>query len=667
MADFVAHNMAPIMFAALVFFLLLGYPVAFSLAACGLIFFVIGVELAPLSYGTISLYWPLLQSLPERLYGIMNNEVLLAIPFFTLMGLILERSGMAEDLLDTIGQLFGTVKGGLAYAVIFVGALLAATTGVVAASVISMGLISLPIMLRYGYDRRVASGVIAASGTLAQIIPPSLVLIVMADQLGRSVGDMYEGAFIPGLVLSAIYAGYIFLVRSFAPDAIPGLPPDAVGFREAGGDRGLTSLAVLTIVSGLVGYLTMRNQPYRGADFVVLTMAIAIMFAFSTAVLSWIIGKITGFRFLSLLAQQVTFVMVPPLFLIFLVLGTIFIGVATPTEGGAMGATGSILLAIFKRWLDRNPNRFNMTLLRQAVHATAKLSAFVVFILIGARTFSLTFYGVNGHVWVEHLLTSLPGGHLGFLVFVNALVFVLAFFLDFFEIAFIIIPLIGPAADKIGIDLIWLGVMLGVNMQTSFMHPPFGFALFYLRSVAPREPFKDRVTGQMTDPVTTGQIYWGAVPFVIIQCVMVGLVIAFPSMVMHYKSQNPTVDPGTIEIQLPPMNTGVPSGLNLPLPPFSAPSTSIPGLPTAPPPNLPGLPPASAPAPAPAATPPPAATSPAPSSGAQPEPASPAPAAPAPPMPAPSSGTAQPGAPSSIPAPPSLVDVTKPPVIEAPK
>jgi TRAP-type mannitol/chloroaromatic compound transport system permease large subunit len=647
MADFVAHNMAPIMFAALVVFLLLGYPVAFSLAACGLAFFVVGVELAPLSHGTISLSWPLLQSLPERLYGIMNNEVLLAIPFFTLMGLILERSGMAEDLLDTIGQLFGTVKGGLAYAVIFVGALLAATTGVVAASVISMGLISLPIMLRYGYDRRVASGVIAASGTLAQIIPPSLVLIVMADQLGRSVGDMYEGAFIPGIVLAALYAGYVFLVGTFAPTAIPGLPPDAVGFRDAKGNRGLTSLAVLTVVSGLIGYLTMRTQPYRGADFVVLTMAVAILFAFSVAVLNWIISKITGLRFLSLLAQQVTFVMVPPLFLIFLVLGTIFIGVATPTEGGAMGATGAMVLAIFKRWLDRNPNRFNMVLLSQAVLATAKLSAFVVFILIGARIFSLTFYGVNGHLWVEHLLTSLPGGHLGFLVFVNILVFLLAFFLDFFEIAFIIIPLIGPAAEKIGIDLIWLGVMLGVNMQTSFMHPPFGFALFYLRSVAPKEPYKDRVTGQITDGVKTSQIYWGAVPFVVIQCIMVGLVIAFPGMVMHYKSQLPNVDPSKIEIQLPPFGQGSPGGgFNLPLPPFGG---TPPGL--SPPPGLPTP-----------TLPTPTLPPPAPSSDA----GSSAPASPT--ATAPSTATQPSDAPSSVPTmQPPLVDVTKPPVIDAPK
>jgi TRAP-type mannitol/chloroaromatic compound transport system permease large subunit len=568
MAEFVAHNMAPIMFASLVVFLLLGYPVAFSLSAVGLVFFIVGVELAPLSHGEITLYWPLLQSLPERIYGVMNNDVLLAIPFFTFMGLVLERSGMAEDLLDTIGQLFGTIRGGLAYAVIFVGALLAATTGVVAASVISMGLISLPIMLRYGYDRRVASGVIAASGTLAQIIPPSLVLIVMADQLGRSVGDMYEGAFIPGIVLAGLYAGYVFIVTKLYPNAAPGLPPDAVGFRQPNGSRGLISLAILTVLSGVIGYFAMRNQPYRGADFVVLVMAVAIVFAFVAALLNWIIRKITGFGFLSALAQQVTFVMVPPLFLIFLVLGTIFIGVATPTEGGAMGATGSIILALFKRYLDGNPNRFNYALLKSAVEATAKLSSFVVFILVGARIFSLTFYGVNGHLWVEHLLTSLPGGQVGFLVVVNVLVFLLAFFLDFFEIAFIIIPLIGPAADKIGIDLIWLGVMLGVNMQTSFMHPPFGFALFYLRSVAPKEPYKDRVTGNVTEPVTTGQIYWGAIPFVIIQCIMVGLVIAFPAMVMHYKAATPAVDPGKIEIQIPPFNQeGIPPPFAPPPPP----------------------------------------------------------------------------------------------------
>jgi TRAP-type mannitol/chloroaromatic compound transport system permease large subunit len=537
MAALLVEYMAPIMFVALVVFLLLGYPAAFSLGAVGLIFGLIGIDLG--------LFQPdFLQALPERVYGVMSNDTLLAIPFFTFMGLVLERSGMAEDLLDTVGQLFGTVRGGLAYAVVFVGALLAATTGVVAASVISMGLISLPIMLRYGYDRRVATGVIAASGTLAQIIPPSLVLIVMADQLGRSVGDMYEGAFIPGLVLAGLYAGYVFIVTMVAPKATPGLPAEAVGFRENDGSRGLTSLAMLAVVSGVFGWFMMRSSASHGADFVVLSMFWSILFAFAIAVVNWIVDKATGFRFLSHIAQQTTFVMVPPLFLIFLVLGTIFIGVATPTEGGAMGATGALALGFAKR-------RLTWDLIRQAVESTAKLSAFVVFILVGARVFSLTFYGVSGHIWVEHLLTSLPGGQIGFLIFVNAFVFFLAFFLDFFELAFIVIPLLGPAAEHLGIDLIWFGVILGVNMQTSFMHPPFGFALFYLRSVAPREPYVDRVTGNTMEPVTTGQIYWGAVPFVFIQVLMVLLVILFPAMVMHYKGAASTVDPNKVKIEIP--------------------------------------------------------------------------------------------------------------------
>ena len=532
------------MFAALVVFLLLGYPAAFSLGAVGLLFGFIGIELG--------LFVPdFIQALPERVYGVMSNDTLLAIPFFTFMGLVLERSGMAEDLLDTVGQLFGTVRGGLAYAVVFVGALLAATTGVVAASVISMGLISLPIMMRYGYDRRLASGVIAASGTLAQIIPPSLVLIVMADQLGRSVGDMYEGAFIPGMVLSALYASYVFAVTLIFPAWAPGLPADAVGFREANGGRGLASLGVLAVASGIFGYLVMRDTKTNGADFVVLTMFCGIVFALAVALIDLAIDRLFKFRFLSLIARQTTFVMVPPLFLIFLVLGTIFIGVATPTEGGAMGAAGAIILGLLKR-------RLTWDLVRQATESTAKLSAFVVFILIGARVFSLTFYGVSGHTWVEHMLTSLPGGQVGFLIFVNAFVFVLAFFLDFFELAFIIIPLLGPAAEKLGIDLIWFGVILGVNMQTSFMHPPFGFALFYLRSVAPREPYADRVTGKKIDGITTGQIYWGAVPFVFIQVIMVILVILFPSMVMHYKGVGTGVDPSKVKIDVP--------GLDLPPP-----------------------------------------------------------------------------------------------------
>src|SRR4051794_6077894 len=470
MMHFFASNMAPIMFASLIVFLLFGYPVAFSLGACGLFFGIVGVEMGLMPQ-------TLLQALPLRIFGIMQNDTLLAVPFFTFMGLILERSGMAEDLLDTIGQLFGPIRGGLAYAVVFVGALLAATTGVVAASVISMGLISLPIMLRYGYDRRLATGVIAASGTLAQIIPPSLVLIVLADQLGRSVGDMYAGAFSPGLILTALYALYVLGVPLVYPKAAPALPPEA--------------------------------RPLRG----------------------W---KLMG---------RVLFVLIPPLALIFLVLGTIFLGVATPTEGGAMGATGALVLALINR-------RLTFSLMRQAMNSTAKLTTFVVFILVGSTVFSLTFRGVNGDLWVEHLLTSLPGGQLGFLIVVNVLTFVLAFFLDFFELAFIIVPLLGPVAEKLGIDLIWFGVLLGVNMQTSFMHPPFGFALFYLRSVAPSNEYVDKVTGKVTAPVTTGQIYWGAVPFVIIQVVMVAIVIAFPQLVTG-NVEKLKIDPSKVQINIP--------------------------------------------------------------------------------------------------------------------
>jgi TRAP-type mannitol/chloroaromatic compound transport system permease large subunit len=525
MIAFLIHNMAPIMFASLVVLLLLGYPVAFSLAATGLGFGFLGIELG--------LFQPsFLQALPERIYGVMNNDTLLAIPFFTFMGLVLERSGMAEDLLDTIGQLFGPIRGGLAYAVIFVGALLAATTGVVAASVISMGLISLPIMLRYGYDRRLASGVIAASGTLAQIIPPSLVLIVMADQLGRSVGDMYTGAFIPGLILACLYASYVFLVTIIWPKAVPGLPPEAQTLNDPDGQSRRLSLLVVTIISTVIGYLVIHQTNVKsGPDFVVLTMTVGVGVAFLIAVLN----KLFGFKLLSKMAEQTIFVMVPPLGLIFLVLGTIFIGLATPTEGGAMGAAGAVILAIMKR-------RLSWDLLRQATESTAKLSAFVLFILIGARVFSLTFYGVSGHKWVEDLLVHLPGGQVGFLIIVNLLIFVLAFFLDFFELAFIAVPLIGPAAEHLGIDLIWFGVILGVNMQTSFMHPPFGFALFFLRSVAPKSAYIDRLTKKSMEPVTTEQIYWGAMPFVVIQLIMVALVILFPQMVMHYKTTGTKLD-----------------------------------------------------------------------------------------------------------------------------
>ena len=515
MIEFLQANMAPIMFAGLIVFLLLGYSVAFSLAACGLFFGYIGVELGMLPAS-------LLQALPLRIFGILKNDTLLAIPFFTFMGLILERSGMAEDLLDTVGQLFGPIRGGLAYAVIFVGAMLAATTGVVAASVISMGLISLPIMLRYGYDRRLASGVIAASGTLAQIIPPSLVLIVIADQLGRSVGDLYAGAFIPGFVLTSLYALWVFTLTMIKPAAAPALPLEARTIREDNGSAGLRSVLALVIVSvaGAVVFAKSRPAETPTDELIVVSMCVGVGIAFALAV----INRVTKLGLLSRMAERVTFVLIPPLALIFLVLGTIFLGIATPTEGGAMGALGALIMAVSRR-------RLSLKLMKQAMEATMKLSSFVLFILLGATVFSLSFQGVDGPIWVEHLLTSLPGGQLGFLIVVNILVFVLAFFLDFFELAFIIIPLLGPVAEKMGIDLVWFGVLMAVNMQTSFMHPPFGFALFYLRSVAPHEDYEDRLTRKKIAKVTTGQIYWGAVPFVVIQVVMVCLVIAFPGMV----------------------------------------------------------------------------------------------------------------------------------------
>jgi tripartite ATP-independent transporter DctM subunit len=459
MAAFLIAYMAPIMFASLILFLVIGYPVAFALGANGLFFGLVGIALGLIEPA-------LFQALPERIFGIMFNETLLAIPFFTFMGLILERSGMAEELLDTIGQLFGSVRGGLAYAVIFVGALLAATTGVVAASVISMGLISLPIMMRYGYDHRLAAGVIAASGTLAQIIPPSLVLIVMADQLGRSVGDMYAGALVPGLLLTGVYAVYVFAYSMIRPGSAPALPPEARTLHGAAlGMRVLTSL-------------------------------------------------------------------VPPLVLIFLVLGTIFVGIATPTEGGAMGAFGALVLALMRR-------RLTLPLLNQAMDKTAKLTCFAIFILVGSTVFGLSFRGVDGDLWVEHLLLGLPGGVIGFLLVVNLLVFLLAFFLDFFELAFIIVPLLAPVADKLGIDLVWFGVILAINMQTSFMHPPFGFALFYLRSVASRD-------------LRTSDIYRGAVPFVIMQLMMVGAVIMFPTLVTGNMEKHKKVDIESIRIEAPP-------------------------------------------------------------------------------------------------------------------
>jgi len=450
--------MAPLMFGGLIVFMLIGYPVAFSLSAVGLVFGLVAIEegFFPVS---------LMTAMPDRIFGIMANELLLAIPFFTFMGTILERCGLAEDLLDGIGQLFGPVRGGLSYAVILVGAVLGAITGTVAASVIAMGIISLPAMMRYGYNMRHATGVIAASGTITQLIPPSLVLIVLADQLGRSVGDMYAGAIGPSLAQVLIFCAYVFVLSRIRPDHMPPLPPEARTLR---------------------GWALVRTCLWG---------------------------------------------IVPSLGLIFLVLGTIILGLATPTEAGAMGVVGAMALAAVRR-------RLTWTLLRQGMGTTMRITAMVVFILIGSNVFSLVFRGVDGDLWIEGMLAALPGGEVGFLVAVSVFVFLLAFFLDFFEIAFIVIPLLAPVADKMGIDLIWFGVLLGANMQTSFMHPPFGFALFYLRGIAP-------------PAVKSSDIYWGAVPWVALQLVLVAVIIAWPDLVTHFLDKGTGIDPSQIQIEVP--------------------------------------------------------------------------------------------------------------------
>jgi TRAP-type mannitol/chloroaromatic compound transport system permease large subunit len=509
--------------------------VAFGLAATGLALGFVGIEAGIFPAA-------MFQALPLRIFGIMQNDTLLAIPFFTFMGIILERSGMAEDLLETVGQVFGPVRGGVAIAVILVGALLAATTGVVAAAVISMGLISLPIMLRYGYSRTIATGTITASGTLAQAIPPSLVLIVLADQLGRSVGDMYSGALIPGLLLVGLYILFIVAVAIFKPAMVPALPPEALLYKEDNGASGHKSLLALVVVCAVVGYswaqvhdglMTKwleRSVPSAGDEIVILSLTLASLTGLALA----IINRVTKMGLLSKLAEQVTFVLMPPLILIFLVLGTIFLGVATPTEGGAMGALGAIILALGK-------GRLSFSLTKQALENTAKLASFVLFILIGSTVFSFTFNAADGHIWVEHLFDKMPGGAWGFLLVVNVLVFILGCFIDFFEIAFIVIPLLAPVAEKIlpglvpGMSpdqaMIWFGVIIAMNLQTSFLTPPFGFALFYLRSVAAKFDYKDRVTGQLIPSVKTSEIYKGSIAFIVLQLIMVAAVVAFPVLV----------------------------------------------------------------------------------------------------------------------------------------
>jgi tripartite ATP-independent transporter DctM subunit len=451
-------NMAPLMFAGLVVVMLIGFPVAFSLAALGLVSGFVAIELG---------FFPaqFMSSLPLRVFGILSNDLLLAIPFFTFMGAILEKCGLAEDLLEGTGQLFGGVPGGLAYAVILVGAVLGAITGTVAASVIAMGVISLPIMMRYGYNHRLATGVIAASGTITQVIPPSLVLIVIADQMGKSVGDMYAGAIGPSIAQVLIFMLFIFMVSLVKPQWMPPLPPEA---------------------------RTLRGWP---------------------------------------LWRRVLWGMVPSVALIFLVLGTIFLGLATPTEAGALGAVGAMVLAALHK-------RLSWKLVREGMESTMRLTAMVVFILIGSTVFTLVFQGVDGGIWIEHMLTSITGGDpVTFLIVVNIFIFFLAFFLDFFEIAFIIIPLLAPVAAKLGIDLVWFGVLLCVNMQTSFMHPPFGFALFYLRGIAPRE-------------VKSSDIYLGAIPWVIMQLLLVAILIFWPGLVTSFLEKEKTYDLDKVNLQV---------------------------------------------------------------------------------------------------------------------
>jgi tripartite ATP-independent transporter DctM subunit len=462
--------MAPAMFAALVAFLLLGLPVAFSLAALGLASGLVAIELGlfPAQF---------MANLPYRVFGILSNELLLSIPFFTLMGAILERSGLAEDLLEGFAQLFGSLPGGLAYAVIVVGAILGAITGTVAASVIAMGVIALPIMQRYGYSPRLATGVIAASGTITQVIPPSLVLIVLADQLGKSVGDMYLGAVGPSLAQIAIFVLFIFVMSLIRPKSMPPLPPEA---------RTLAGWA---------------------------------------------------------LARKVAMGVLPSSVLIFIVLGTIFVGLATPTEAGAMGVVGAILLAGVHR-------RLNWKMVREGMESTMEITVMVIFILIGATVFTLVFQGVDGAIWVEHLFIAVGADDaVTFLIVVNIMIFILAFFLDFFEIAFIVVPLLVPMANKLGIDLIWFGVLICVNMQTSFMHPPFGFALFYLRGIAPPS-------------VKSSDIYLGAIPWVLLQLLLVGVLIFYPEIVtgMLDKPVGGNLDAVEIRVEPPPGDAGGAAG-----------------------------------------------------------------------------------------------------------
>lgn len=514
----------PIMFFSLIVVLLSGFPVAFGLAAVGLGFGWLGIflDLFPTN---------LFQILPLRILGIIQNETLLAIPFFTFMGIILERTGMAEDLLETMGQLFGPLRGGLAISVVLVGALLAASTGVTSAVVISMGLISLPVMLRYGYSREISSGVITASGAMVQALPPSLVLIVMADQLGRSVGDMYAAALMPGMILIASYVCFIIVVAIIKPSSMPALPKEAQAEVTSAGDSGRKSLGFLVLICAAVGLAWARVHEEAVAQIFATAPAaksttdqVAISGLMIATLFSLVLAganRVTGWGLLSPLAERFVFALVPPVALIFLVLGTIFMGVATPTEGGALGAVGAILLALMR-------GKINFSILSSATENTLKLAVFVMFILIGSTVFSFTFSAADGNLWVEGLFDKIPGGESGFIFSVVVIIFFLGLFLDFFEIAFIVIPLLVPVANSLGIDLVWFGVVIALVLQTSFLTPPFGFALLYLRSVAPKNSYHDPVLKKEVSAVETKQIWKGSAYFVVIQLIVVALVIQYP-------------------------------------------------------------------------------------------------------------------------------------------
>jgi tripartite ATP-independent transporter DctM subunit len=493
------ENFAPVMFAGLVVIMLIGFPVAFSLSALGLAsgFYAIQMGWFPAAF---------MGNLPISIFSILNNELLLAIPFFTFMGTILEKCGLAEDMLDSMGQLFGPARGGIGYSVIIVGFILGAITGTVAGQVIAMALISLPVMMKYNYDMRYATGVLAASGTITQLVPPSLVLVVLADQLGRPVGDMYKGAWGPSLMQVAMFALYTFMLTRIKPNYLPAIPASE---------------------RTLQGW-DLWKKCLRG----IVPSAILIF---------TVLGSMGGLPFQSS-------------------------AIATPTEAGAMGVVGALILAAISK-------RLSVALLWEAMTGTMRLTAMVVFILIGSRVFSQVFQGVDGAKWVEHLLTGLPGGVTGFLIVVNVFVFFLAFFLDFFEIAFIIVPMLAPVAEKMGINLIWFGVLLCVNLQTSFMHPPFGFALFYLRGIADTL-FKDK---RIPEAVKSNDIYLGAIPWVIMQVILVGIVIFVPQSVTMFLDKEIIVDVDKVKIEMPAEEVAPPAALKpgeLPVPVSTEPLTA---------------------------------------------------------------------------------------------